>query len=86
MLIRMKKSKLGSSNGMHVQMFEADKEYDVSDRLADIFINQMNVAEEVKPKKQLSKEEVDEDLIINKKRSPITYNKKIANKEEEENK
>ena len=86
MLIRMKKSKLGSSNGMHVQMFEADKEYDVSDRLADIFINQMNVAEEVKPKKQLSKEEVDEDLIINKKRSPITYNKKIANKEEEEDK
>jgi len=86
MLIRMKKTKLGSSNGMHVQMFEADKEYDVSDRLADIFINQMNVAEEVKPKKQLSKEEVDEDLIINKKRSPITYNKKIANKEEEENK
>jgi hypothetical protein len=86
MLIKMKKSKPGSSNGCHVQMFEEGKQYEVSDRLADIFINQMDVAEEVKPKKELPKEEIDEDLIINKKKAPSTYNKKVMNKEEEENK
>ena len=86
MLIRMKKSKPGSSDGMHVKMYEADKQYEVSERLADIFINQMNVAEEVKPKKELPKKIIDEELIINKKKAPSVYNKKIMNKEEEENK
>lgn len=45
--IRMFKSTLGSQNGTTIQLFEENTEYDISDRLADVFVNQMRVAEYV---------------------------------------
>lgn len=40
----MSKTAYGSENGFSVSLFELGQEYDISERLADVFVNQMGVA------------------------------------------
>ena len=47
MPVKMKKTTPGSRDGIHIQKFEAGKEYDLPERLASAFIS-IGVAEEVK--------------------------------------
>lgn len=44
MIIKMLKSTHGSPNGISIVHYEKDNEYNIPDKLADIFINQMRVA------------------------------------------
>jgi hypothetical protein len=48
MKIKMLKKTQGSPDGIQVNVYEAGMEYDLPDRLANTFVNQMKVAEFVK--------------------------------------
>lgn len=45
--VRMLKTERGSSDGIHIGVYKKDRDYTISDSLANIFINKMKVAMEV---------------------------------------
>lgn len=51
MKIKMKKTEFGSPDGITNVKFEQGQEYDVTDRLAHVFVEQMKVAEYMGEKK-----------------------------------
>lgn len=88
--IRMKETKVGSPDGMHSYLYSKGETYDIPERLAKIFIEQLKVAEHyTKPKPDKhSKEEYDTDLNLGlgKKEATKGYQKKIMGNEEKDKK
>jgi len=50
--VKMIKTKSGSIDGLHVKKFFEGRTYQISDALANVFINQLECAEEVMIKKE----------------------------------
>jgi hypothetical protein len=85
--IRMKENCPGSPNGYQTFNYKKGEEYSIPEKLADVFLNTLKVAERViisHAKKQV--EEYDEDLVVNKKNAPNTRNKKIMGEDSKEDK
>lgn len=52
--VKMIKSILGSENGIRVQEYKQGQEYDISDKLANVFVTQLKVAEQIEEMKSIS--------------------------------
>jgi hypothetical protein len=60
MKIKMLKTKKGSTDGCTINTYLVGRDYDMPDSLANVFVNQLNVATEIEP---VSKESIKHDEI-----------------------
>ena len=58
MLVKMKKSERGSTNGIDVNNYVAGKTYDLPESLYDVFVNKMKIAESASPDKSVQEEKM----------------------------
>lgn len=80
----MKENKPGSPDGIHTFLYKKGEQYDLPEKLANVFIDTLNVAEKVNKTIPKKKEEYDPDLNLGlgKKTAVPDYNKKVMGEKE----
>lgn len=66
MRVRMLKTKKGSPDGVTVTVYTVGQDYNIPDNLADVFVNQLNVATEI----ELSNQEIETPEKVNEIETP----------------